>query len=159
METDGQGGQDVPAPADEPQELPTVHPGHFARHLPAAAAHQQQIRGEHGGAEQRGVLQGVHREPDAQVQAGHQALQGGPREDVRRELALQAQPHQAQPGLQSHAQRTQGPLPRRHLRRGPVPHHQERRSRLLEELLRRKVNTPNPFPVETRQHLLPSALT
>lgn len=92
MEAHGQGGETVPAPEDEPEELAAVHPGHPPRHLPAAEAHLLEVRGQNGGAALERTLQHIHSEPDAEVQAGDETVQGGQGEDVRRELALQAQP-------------------------------------------------------------------
>lgn len=71
---------------------------------------------------------------------GDQAFQGREGEDVRGVVALPPQPDQAEPGLQPHAQRNQGHLSQRDLRRRELPHHQERRRRVLEDLVRRQVS-------------------
>ena len=74
------------------------------------------------------------------MQAGDQAVQGWQGQDVRRVVTLPAQPDQAEPGVQPHAERAQGHLPERHLRGGKLSDHQERRGGVLEELVRREVN-------------------
>lgn len=65
------------------------------------------------------------------MQTGHQAVQGGQGENVRRELSLQTQPDQAEPGVQPHAQRTQSRVPQSQVCWRQIPDNQERRRRLL----------------------------
>lgn len=67
------------------------------------------------------------------MQAGHQAVQGGQGEDVRRELALSPQSDQTEFGLLTHAQRAESYISQRRLCGRPVPDHQGRRRRLLEK--------------------------
>lgn len=120
LEADGQSREALPAAQDEPEEQSPLHPGHSPGHVPATAADLQQVRGPNAPAARRLLLR-VHKQPDAEVQAGHQAVQGGQGEDVRREQLLPPQPDQAQPGLLAHAKRTEGPVPVRPLCRRSVP--------------------------------------
>lgn len=47
MEVDGQGGEAVPTPEDEPEELAALHPGHSAGYVPEVEADLFQVRGQH----------------------------------------------------------------------------------------------------------------
>lgn len=135
VEADGQGGQAVPAAQNESEELAAVHTGHPAGHVPAPEVDLLKKRGPDAPAPCQRALQRLHQQSDAQVQAGHQALQGGQGEDVRRELPLPSQSHQAQPGLLAHAQRAEGHLPQRCLCRRSVSDYKGGCGRLLEEQL------------------------
>lgn len=140
VEADGQGCQAVPALPDEPEELAAVHTGHTAGHVPAAQVHLHAVRERAGRPVRQRALQRFHTERHTQVQAGHQAVQGGQGEDVRRELALQAQPDQAQSGVQPHAERAEGGVPPSPVRRRQVQDNQERRRRLLAAEFRNEVS-------------------
>lgn len=96
MEADGQGGEALPAPEDEPEELAPLHPGHPAGHVSETEADLLEVRGQYGAVAQQRALQHIHNKPDAEVQAGDQAVQGGQGKDVRRELALQEELDKAQ---------------------------------------------------------------
>lgn len=104
MEAHGQGGQTMPALQNEPEKLAAIHTGHTARHLSAAQVYIHAVRERPGRAVQQRALQRVHIERHTQMQAGHQVVQRGQGENVRRKLALPEKFDQTQSGVQSYAE-------------------------------------------------------
>lgn len=83
METDGQSGQPLCKPSDEPKKLASVHIGHIAGDLPAPEEDFQELRDTAGLPQRERILQNIHGEPDEQMQTSGAAVQGSKGENLR----------------------------------------------------------------------------
>lgn len=82
MEADGQSGEALPAEQDELEEQPTFHPRHPTRHLSAPSPHLLKVRGPDARSARERAFQHFHQQPDAEMQAGDQAVQRGQNANV-----------------------------------------------------------------------------